>query len=60
MLRLSAVSSAAGLTAPHEPAACVGPMSRRTAWIIHPRIEGWIGGAREYTPSSLLCLLESG
>lgn len=26
------------------------------AWIVHPRIEGWIGGAEEYTPSSLLCL----
>ncbi|MEQ8406038.1 MAG: peptide ABC transporter substrate-binding protein [Oceanicaulis sp.] len=28
------------------------------AWIVHPRIEGWIGGAVEYTPTSLLCLAE--
>ncbi|MFP4518386.1 MAG: peptide ABC transporter substrate-binding protein [Oceanicaulis sp.] len=26
------------------------------AWIVHPRIEGWIGGPVEYTPSALLCL----
>ncbi|MGJ3231228.1 MAG: peptide ABC transporter substrate-binding protein [Oceanicaulis sp.] len=30
----------------------------KRAWIVHPRIEGWIGGPVEYTPSSLLCLSE--
>ncbi len=24
-------------------------------WIVHPRIEGWIGGSHEYTPSTHLC-----
>jgi len=34
--------------------------SPQRAWIVHPRIEGWIGGALEYTPSSLLCLSQAG
>ena len=29
------------------------------SWIIHPRIEGWIGGPIEYTPSTLLCLSDA-
>lgn len=28
-------------------------------WIIHPRIEGWIGGPIEYTPSTHLCVSEA-
>ncbi|XBQ16186.1 MAG: peptide ABC transporter substrate-binding protein [Oceanicaulis sp.] len=32
--------------------------SPQRAWIVHPRIEGWIGGAIEYTPTYLLCLSE--
>lgn len=29
-------------------------------WIVHPRIEGWIGGMTEYTPSTQLCVSEAG
>ena len=28
-------------------------------WIVHPRIEGWIGGSYEYTPTTHLCLSEA-
>ena len=34
--------------------------SPERAWIVHPRIEGWVGGAVEYTPSHMLCLSEPG
>ena len=27
-------------------------------WIVHPRIDGWIGGMTEYTPSTHLCVRE--
>ncbi|MCP2669832.1 peptide ABC transporter substrate-binding protein [Maricaulaceae bacterium EIL42A08] len=26
------------------------------AWMVHPRIEGWVGGAVEYMPTTHLCL----
>ncbi|MCR9128700.1 MAG: peptide ABC transporter substrate-binding protein [Alphaproteobacteria bacterium] len=28
-------------------------------WIVHPRIEGWIGGMIEYTPTTHLCVAEA-
>ena len=28
-------------------------------WIVHPRIEGWIGGSYEYTPATHLCVSEA-
>ncbi len=29
------------------------------AWIVHPRIKGWVGGAYEYTASTHLCVSEA-
>ena len=29
------------------------------AWIVHPRLTGWVGGAIEYTPSHMLCLRDA-
>jgi oligopeptide transport system substrate-binding protein len=29
------------------------------AWVVHPRLEGWVGGSIEYTPSHMLCLAEA-
>jgi len=30
------------------------------SWIVHPRIEGWIGGMTEYTASTHMCVSEAG
>lgn len=38
-----------------DEAALTPLFSQQRGWIIHPQIEGWIGGAVEYVPSALLC-----